>query len=146
LKSLHIASWMLVCSFAMPASAQPQPPQSASPQAASGHDAASTSAPASAADAAQSAKAAPPAQSAEEVKKAHLADLATKARSVGLRPKTKKGDTVYCRNDASTGTLFVTEKCFTEDQVLQLVALRNETHDEISRAGVCAGGASCIGH
>jgi hypothetical protein len=56
--------------------------------------------------------AAPPGPSAETIKRAN---------AVGLRSEVRKGVTVYCWEDADTGTRFKTKKCVNENQLEDMV-------------------------
>ena len=78
---------------------------------------------------------------------------AAKAAKTGTEPfvpppgfKTKKQGnmTLYCKKDATVGTRFKTEKCFSEDQVRDyLLALEIQKRDIDRIRSTCATGAVC---
>ena len=68
-----------------------------------------------------------------------------KARREGLRPKKRDGITKFCETSASLGTRFETEKCYTEAQVDQLAAQRQDVRNQLGQSIAC-GGANCNGH
>jgi hypothetical protein len=68
-----------------------------------------------------------------------------KARLEGLRPKKRNGTTKFCETSQSLGTHFETEKCYTEAQVDQLAAQRQDVRNQLGQSIAC-GGANCSGH
>jgi hypothetical protein len=68
-----------------------------------------------------------------------------KARREGLRPKKRDGITKFCETSASLGTHFETEKCYTQAQVDQLAAQRQDVRNQLGQSIAC-GGANCSGH
>ncbi|HKY00806.1 MAG TPA: hypothetical protein VJL86_13935 [Steroidobacteraceae bacterium] len=106
--------------------------------------------PALAQDAAIGDETAPAADAASAV--ADTADTA-KAAETGTQPfvpppgfKTKKQGnmTLYCKKDATVGTRFKTEKCYSEDQVREyLLALEIQKRDIDRIRSTCATGAVC---
>jgi hypothetical protein len=61
-------------------------------------------------------------------------DTIRKARMLGMRPeKNKAGDTVYCWNDADTGTHFTTKKCIGEDRLQEAIERRQALVDQVHR-------------
>ena len=77
--------------------------------------------------------------------KAHAADLAGMAREASVQAETRKGVTVYCREDATLGTRFTSKKCYNEQQLVELTREREAVHEQMSKPRVCAG-AGCAGH
>ena len=92
---------------AIPTSIQSQPAQS-------------TTAPAAPATTSPAAPAAPAAPSDETLKK---------AKSIGYHAETRKGATVYCREDANIGTHFTTKKCVDGSQLDAVIAQQQELKD-----------------
>lgn len=86
-----------------------------------------TSAPTTAAEpaAVPPADSSPPGPSAETLRR---------AKSVGLRPEKRKNGTVYCWEDATTGTRFTTKKCVDEDQLSDMIAQREAQQDKMKRS------------
>jgi hypothetical protein len=52
-----------------------------------------------------------------------------KAKAVGLHVETRKGEPVYCYEDANLGTRFTTKKCVNASQLDGLIAQRQATKD-----------------
>jgi hypothetical protein len=71
----------------------------------------------------------PPGPSAETLKR---------AKAVGLRPEVRKGVTVYCWEDADTGTRFKTKKCVDENRLAEMIQQREAQRDQLR--GNCGGG------
>lgn len=58
-----------------------------------------------------------------------------KARNLGMHPEhTSSGKTVYCWEDADTGTHFKTKKCVDEYQLQATMEQRQATIDNLSRS------------
>jgi hypothetical protein len=72
-------------------------------------------------------------------------EMVKKARLEGLRPKKRNGITKFCETSQSLGTHFETEKCYTEAQVDQLAAQRQDVRNQLGQSIAC-GGANCSGH
>jgi hypothetical protein len=53
-------------------------------------------------------------------------DLMKRAKDVGLKPETRKGEQVYCWEDQDVGTRFKTKKCVNNDGLANLVQQREE--------------------
>jgi hypothetical protein len=108
-----------VAGAAAPAYSQSPPPATSAPAASPP----AASAPAE--SAAPPADNTPPGPSAETLKR---------AKSVGLKPEKRKNGTVYCWEDATTGTRFTTKKCIDEDQLGDMIAQREAQQDKMRRA------------
>jgi hypothetical protein len=54
-----------------------------------------------------------------------------KAKSVGLRPETTSGVTLYCRRDSDTNSRLPTKKCYAASQLDQLIHDQAVTRHEI---------------
>jgi hypothetical protein len=58
-----------------------------------------------------------------------------KARGLGMHPEhTSAGETVYCWEDADTGTRFKTKKCVHENQLQAAMEQRQALIDNLSRS------------
>jgi hypothetical protein len=58
-----------------------------------------------------------------------------KARSLGMHPEhTSSGQTIYCWEDADTGTRFKTKKCVNEDGLQAAMEQRQVIIDNLQRA------------
>jgi hypothetical protein len=68
-----------------------------------------------------------------------------KARREGLRPKKRNGVTKFCETSKQMNTHFETETCYSEAQVDQLAAQRQDVRNQLGQ-GVACGGANCNGH
>jgi hypothetical protein len=60
-------------------------------------------------------------------------DLITRAKNLGLNPKTRGNVTVYCRKDVPVGTRFPVETCYHEDELQQQVAILEYRKDQMKR-------------
>lgn len=61
-----------------------------------------------------------------------------KAQQVGMRPEvTKTGVTLYCWEDATTGTRFKTKKCVDEGQLDAVIEQRQLARDQTKKALGC---------
>ena len=70
------------------------------------------------------------------------ADTLKKARAGGLKPEVRNGVTVFCWEDADIGTRFKTKKCVNEDQLAQILEIRQAQRDQMNRSsctGACGG-------
>jgi len=57
-----------------------------------------------------------------------------KARSLGMHPETtRSGATVFCWEDADTGTRFTTKKCATEAQLQQVIEQKELLQEQMRR-------------
>jgi hypothetical protein len=74
----------------------------------------------------KAADSAPPSPSPETIKK---------ARDAGLKPETRKGQTVFCWEDADIGTRFKTKKCVDETQLSAVIEQRQANRDQLTRGG-----------
>ena len=62
----------------------------------------------------------------------------------GFKTKKQGNMTLYCKKDATVGTRFKTEKCYSEDQVREyLLALEIQKRDIDRIRSTCATGAVC---
>jgi hypothetical protein len=76
----------------------------------------------------------PPAADKAKAPTAPSAETLKRAKAVGLRPEVRKSGTVYCWEDASTGTRFTTKKCVDENQLDDMIAQREAQQDKMRRA------------
>jgi hypothetical protein len=95
-----------------------------------------------AANAAAAAKAAKSGASAAS-DSARTAALTKQARETGWHPETKRGDTVYCREDPVVGSRFPTRRCVTASQLT--ILLEQATFDKDAVSNRSCGGSSCSG-
>jgi hypothetical protein len=51
-------------------------------------------------------------------------DILKRAKAVGMRPEVRKGETVYCWEDADIGTHFKTKKCVDENRLSNMIEQR----------------------
>jgi predicted lipoprotein with Yx(FWY)xxD motif len=56
-----------------------------------------------------------------------------KAKSMGLHAEVRKGVTVYCWEDANTGSRFPTKKCANENQLDDIIQQRQAMQDDMRR-------------
>jgi hypothetical protein len=64
-----------------------------------------------------------------------------KARKVGLFPRVRGGQTMYCENVAKLGSKIPTEQCYAADQLDDILRKRQETQDMMLRSGACPNAA-----
>ncbi len=64
-----------------------------------------------------------------------------KATRMGLRPRQRKGTTMFCKDDADIGTRFVTEHCYAADTVDDVIRQMEQMQDMKRRAGACPNNA-----
>jgi hypothetical protein len=91
----------------------------------------SSSEPAAPAQPAQSQ--APPSNAAPAAPAAPSDETLKKAKAVGLHAETRKGETVYCYEDANLGTKFTTKKCVPPSQLDALIAQRQANTDAFTQ-------------
>jgi hypothetical protein len=66
------------------------------------------------------------------------AETLKKAKQVGMRPEVEKnGTTLYCWEDATTGTRFKTKKCIDEGQLDAVIEQRQLARDQTKKALGC---------
>ena len=65
-----------------------------------------------------------------------------KAAKVGLKPRQRKGTTMYCKDFAEIGTRFETEHCYAAADLDTVIQQMAEAQAMARRAGAC-GGANC---
>ncbi len=65
-----------------------------------------------------------------------------KAAKVGLKPRQRKGTTMYCKDFAEIGTRFETEHCYAAADLDTVIEQLAETQAMRRQAGACAS-ASC---
>ncbi len=68
-------------------------------------------------------------------------ELLKKARSVGLVPRVRKGQTLFCKDYAELGTRFTTEHCYDADHVDDVIRQMVEAQDMMRRSGACPNAA-----
>ncbi len=101
-----------------------------------------TAAPAAPAAAATGSAAPAPAASATAVPQPQFSpELLKKARSVGLVPRVRKGQTLFCKDYAELGTRFTTEHCYDADHVDDVIRQMVEAQDMMRRSGACPNAA-----
>ena len=62
----------------------------------------------------------------------------------GFRTKTKGDKTVYCRKETISGSRFGSERCFTEEQLVQKAAENEAARQEVERSSrTCSNEAAC---
>lgn len=62
----------------------------------------------------------------------------------GFQTKKRGALTVYCTKDATVGTRFKSERCYSEDQLREYIAQREEQKQSIDRIrNTCGGGSAC---
>lgn len=64
--------------------------------------------------------------------------VAKRAKEAGWRPEAHKGETVYCREDATVGSRFSTRRCVNETQLLDVLQ-KAEYDREMMRNASCKG-------
>jgi pyruvate dehydrogenase E2 component (dihydrolipoamide acetyltransferase) len=64
-----------------------------------------------------------------------------KALQVGLRPRQRKGTTMYCKDYAEIGTRFETEHCYPASELDTVIQKLAETQAMRRQAGACASAA-----
>jgi hypothetical protein len=73
------------------------------------------------------------------------AELYSQAKQQGYRAKTVKGQTIFCRNEAPTGSRIVKEACVSVDQLENSVRQAEVLREQMLRGQSC-GKASCGGN
>lgn len=71
-------------------------------------------------------------------------ELLKEARREGFKPKKRNGVTQFCYSDATLGTRFETEKCYTAAQMQMVIEQRTDVRNSLRQPGACGG--SCNGH
>jgi hypothetical protein len=97
--------------------------------------------------AAPTSAAAPPAASAAQAPaeaKNPSADTMKKAKQAGYRAKLRKGQTLFCKEEAELGTHFTNENCIDENQLL-LVLEREQAQRDQMASHSCGGNGACGG-
>lgn len=61
------------------------------------------------------------------------AEMLKKAKAMGLHAEVRKGVTVYCWEDSSTGSRFPTKKCANEEQLNDIILQRQAMQDDMRR-------------
>ena len=63
---------------------------------------------------------------------------------VGFQTRKRGELTLYCKREATVGTRFKTEKCYSEDQVRDYVIAQQENKRDIDKIrNTCGGGTAC---
>jgi hypothetical protein len=62
------------------------------------------------------------------------AETLKKAKSLGLKPEMHGGKQQYCYEDASVGSRFPTKKCVDENQLTDLIALREAVKENMRQS------------
>ena len=67
---------------------------------------------------------------------------------LGFQTKKRGELTLYCKKDATVGTRFKTEKCYSEDQVRDYIITQQENKTEMDRIrNTCGSGSeACVHH
>ena len=68
-----------------------------------------------------------------------------KAAKVGLKPRQRKGTTMYCKDVADIGTRFETEHCYAAADLDTVVQQITDAQEMARKAGAC-GGKACGGN
>ena len=97
------------------------------------------------ADTASPATGSKPASSAADAPAEPSPEVLKEAKREGFKVKKRDGVTKYCNTDATLGTHFVTEKCYSEQDMLREVQRRQDQRNLLRQQGACSG-ANCSGH
>ena len=63
---------------------------------------------------------------------------------VGFQTRKRGELTLYCKREATVGTRFKTEKCYSEDQVRDYIIAQQENKRDIDKIrNTCGGGTAC---
>jgi hypothetical protein len=65
------------------------------------------------------------------------ADTIKKARKIGLFPRVRGGQTVYCKNETAIGSHIPSEHCYAADTLDDIIRSTQETQDMMRRSGAC---------
>ncbi len=68
-----------------------------------------------------------------------------KARKIGLFPRVRNGQTVYCKNETAIGSRIPTEHCYASDALDDIIRNTQQTQDMMLRSGACPN-AACGGN
>ncbi len=98
-----------------------------------------------AADSAPTATGSKPASSAADASAEPSPEVLREARREGFTPKKRGGVTKYCSSDAEIGTHFVTEKCYSEQDMEREVHRRQDQRNLLHQQAGCSG-SNCSGH
>jgi predicted lipid-binding transport protein (Tim44 family) len=68
------------------------------------------------------------------------ADFLKQARAAGYQPKVRSGTYSFCKSDSATGSRFVTEKCYNEATLANILERAQQQRDQLNQGSGCAGG------
>jgi len=72
-------------------------------------------------------------------------EMIKKAAKVGLKPRQRKGTTMFCKDYAEVGTRFETEHCYAAADLDTVVQQITDAQEMARKAGAC-GGKACGGN
>jgi len=105
---------------------------------------AETAAPSSTAAPPAAPAAATPAAQAPAEPKGPSADTLKKAKLAGYRAKLRKGQTLFCKDEAEIGSHFTKENCVDENQLLIVLDREQAQRDQLANHA-CGGNGACGG-
>jgi hypothetical protein len=105
-------------------------------------------APATAAPAAAPAASTAPAAAAQTVAASDTVSPETlkKAIKLGLRPRQRKGTTMYCKDYADVGTRIASEHCYAAAGLDSVIDQMTQAQEMMRRTGACGGTGQCGGN